>query len=131
MANWRKTLRPEVDHPIVYLTDSARALRRAFGCWQGVAQGDSHNGAICQTADLHIGCPTFLQVFSYHFRFRSSEEYFVRQDEQLRRRHPVTWLRMHILVDRAERLGLGNVAGQVRAEWLQTGFSRDLDGSLE
>lgn len=74
----------------------------------------------CDAVGLTIGGASFLHAFSHYFRFRSSGEYFQRQDAQLRRRHPVTWLRIQLLVARAERYGLGDAARGVKKEWRDT-----------
>lgn len=71
----------------------------------------------CDAVGLSIGGSSFLHAFSHHFRFRSGDEYFIRQEDQLHRRHPVTWLRMQILLVRAERSGLGTAAAQVAGDW--------------
>jgi hypothetical protein len=74
----------------------------------------------CDAVGLTIGGPSFLHAFSHYFRFRSSGEYFRPQQIQLRRRHPVTWLRVQLLATRAERYGLGEAARAVRKEWRDT-----------
>lgn len=71
----------------------------------------------CDAVGLTIGGPGFLQAFSHYFRFRASEDYFQYQDDQLQRRHPVTALRVELLLERAERLGLGALAADVRRDW--------------
>jgi hypothetical protein len=87
----------------------------------------------CDAVGLTIGGASFLHAFSHFFRFRSGEEYFRRQEDQLRRRHPVTWLRVQLLLHRAERYGLGEAAASVRKEWRATaelfGVTADFQGT--
>lgn len=74
----------------------------------------------CDAVGLTIGGASFLYAFSHYFRFRSSDEYFRRQDVLLRLRHPITWLRIQLLTARAERYGLGDAARLIGREWRDT-----------
>jgi hypothetical protein len=74
----------------------------------------------CDATGLTIGGPSYLKAFSHFFRTRSSDQYYVPRDEQLKRRHPVTWLRTKMLVDRARSLGHMQVADQVEQAWTET-----------
>lgn len=122
--------KPELDDLIV---DFQKIVKRALAP-RAIRDGQSSNDEIrrqiqtawreswaqeiyCDAVGLTIGGASFLHAFSHYFRFRSSDEYFRRQDVLLRLRHPVTWLRIQLLVTRAERYGLGDAARLVRKEW--------------
>jgi hypothetical protein len=87
----------------------------------------------CDGVGLTIGGPSFLKAFSHFFRTRSSDQYYVPRDEQLKRRHPVTWLRTKMLVDRARsqnHIQLANAVEQVWAETAQAiGVQEEYEGT--
>lgn len=87
----------------------------------------------CDAVGLSIGGPAFLKAFSHYFRHRSSEEYFVPRDQQIQRDHPVTFLRMRMIVDRARAYTLGSAADDVQAAWSETaallGVSEEYEGT--
>lgn len=74
----------------------------------------------CDAVGLEVGGESFLKAFSHYFRHRSPEEYFVPRRQQLRREHPVTYLRMRMLVDRSNEHGLETAARGVREAWEET-----------
>jgi hypothetical protein len=74
----------------------------------------------CDAVGLTIGGPCFLQAFWHYFRARSSEEFFLPREKQMSSGHPVTWLRVRMLVDRAKKLGLADLADEVDAGWHAT-----------
>lgn len=74
----------------------------------------------CDAVGLTLGGEAFLKAFSHYFRHRSPEEYFVPRRQQLSREHPVTFLRMRMLVDRCEALGLGSSGAGVKEAWEET-----------
>ncbi len=74
----------------------------------------------CDAVGITIGGPCFLKAFSHFFRTRSNDQYHVPREEQLRRRHPVTWLRTKMLVDRARKHGLNALADDVEKGWAET-----------
>jgi hypothetical protein len=66
---------------------------------------------------------------------RSREEYHVKSDDLIGRTHPVTWLRIRLITDRARRMGLTEVANALEDSW-QTiaagmGVSEDYSGFFE
>ena len=79
-----------------------------------------------------MGGPCFLKAFSHFFRMRSNDQYYVPRDEQLQRRHPVTWLRTKMLVDRARKYGLHTLADGVQNVWPRRpsrGVQEDYEGT--
>jgi hypothetical protein len=86
----------------------------------------------CDAVGLTIGGPCFLKSFSHFFRTRSNDQYYLPRDEQLKRKHPVTWLRTKMLVDRARKHGYGGLADAVEKAWAETaqaiGVTEDYGG---
>jgi hypothetical protein len=74
----------------------------------------------CDAVGITIGGPCFLKAFSHFFRTRSNEHYYVPRDKQLQRKHPVTWLRTKMLVDRARKHGMDQLADAVEVVWAET-----------
>ena len=87
----------------------------------------------CDAVGIMIGGPSFLEAFSHFFRTRSNDQYYVPREEQLRRRHPVTWLRTKMLVDRARKHGLNELADAIETGWAETakaiGIQEEYEGT--
>lgn len=87
----------------------------------------------CDAVGITVGGPCFLKAFSHFFHTRSNDQYYVPRDEQLHRRHPVTWLRTKMLVDRARKHGLHTLADGVQDVWAETarilGIQEDYEGT--
>ncbi len=74
----------------------------------------------CDAVGLAIGGPCFLQAFSdYIAKYQTAD--FYRQPSNLNgSTHPVSWLRVQILVDRARQRGYKRAADLVFEQWQQT-----------
>src|SRR5262249_58689956 len=87
----------------------------------------------CDAVGITVGGPCFLKGFSHFFRTRSNDQYYVPRDEQLQRRHPVSWLRIKMLVDRAQKCGFTDLADRVDESWVATakvlGVQEDYEGT--
>lgn len=71
----------------------------------------------CDAVGLTIGGPCFLRAFSGYLGTMERGDFY-RQPSDLRRsEHPVTWLRVRLLVERARRAGFPQVATEINAEW--------------
>jgi hypothetical protein len=71
----------------------------------------------CDSVGLTLGGPCFLKAFWNYFRTRSVDEFYLPRNKQLASRHPVTWLRIRMLVDRAKKLGLTGIADEIEEGW--------------
>lgn len=71
----------------------------------------------CDAVGLAIGGPAFLHAFSMSFRMLGREEFQIPKESLAKREHPVTWIRIKILTDRARTLGLLDVAKELEASW--------------
>jgi hypothetical protein len=52
-----------------------------------------------------------------YFRLLGREEYHLRYEELVGREHPVTWLRIRVLANRARRMGYDRVADELEETW--------------
>jgi len=73
----------------------------------------------CDAVGLIIGGSAFIHAFSNYLRMRGRGEFHVPPAELPGRAHPVTWLRIRLLADRAERVLCADVARRAEAEWLK------------
>jgi hypothetical protein len=107
---------------------SSSFRRQAVTAWYTWAQE-----FYCDAVGITMGGPCFLKAFSHFFRTRSNDQYYVPRDQQLQRRHPVTWLRIRMLVDRATKHGMQSLAGGVQDAWAETarvlGVQEDYEGT--
>jgi hypothetical protein len=71
----------------------------------------------CDAVGLLMGGPAFARSFSFYFRTIGKDAYQRSFADQIRSNHPVTWLRIRLLADRARSLGLKEVADQIESDW--------------
>lgn len=71
----------------------------------------------CDAVGLMIGGPCFADSFSFYFRTVGQDAYRRSFDDQMRSSHPVTWLRVRLLADRAASLGWQAVADEIKTDW--------------
>ena len=71
----------------------------------------------CDAVGLSIGGPSFLKALSHFSCIRSPEQYYVPRGKQLQRKHPVTWIRIKMLVDHARKLDYVVLADDVERGW--------------
>jgi hypothetical protein len=89
--------------------------QRVLTRWQTWAQE-----FFCDAVGLAVGGPAFLKAFSRHFHAQSRDEYALDRDGILRRKHPLTWLRVRRLAGLARPAGLSQLADRVEREWEET-----------
>jgi hypothetical protein len=105
---------------------SAAFRKQVVSAWYAWAQE-----FYCDAVGITVGGPSFLKAFSHYFRTRSNDQYHVRREEQLQRKHPVTWLRTKMLVDRARKHGFEELAGAVEDAWARTGHLLGIEEDYE
>ncbi len=71
----------------------------------------------CDAVGLVIGGAAFIHSFSMYFRMLGRDEFQVRAEALEHRGHPVTWLRIQLLVDRARRMNLHDAAQGAEVSW--------------
>lgn len=123
------TLTPKSVRSKAAANRSASFRRQVVIAWYAWAQE-----YYCDAVGITMGGASFLKSFSHSFRTRSSDQYYVPRDQQLQRRHPVTWLRTKMLVDRAHKHGMHTLADGVQDAWAETarvlGVQEDYEGIL-
>lgn len=82
----------------------------------------------CDAVGLTIGGPAYLRAFSQFFRLKDNKQYYMPREDltDVRVTHPVTWLRIVLLCDRARRLGLNDVANRVERDWQKIAQLREI-----
>jgi len=92
--------------------EAAKERQAVVGRWYDWAQE-----IFCDAVGLLIGGPAYLYAFSGYCSNLSRSDLYLPAEDLARTKHPVTWLRIRLLVRRAEKLGLSAAASQVRQEW--------------
>jgi hypothetical protein len=72
----------------------------------------------CDAVGLTIGGSSYLNAFSHFIRFSGSSTYFVPEKDLAKRSHPVSWLRVRLLVERASKIAeLKNESIELLNDW--------------
>lgn len=71
----------------------------------------------CDAVGLTIGGASYLNSFSYYLKLGGRNSFFIPEKELAKRSHPVSWLRIKFLAQRARILGLDNEANILEREW--------------
>jgi hypothetical protein len=71
----------------------------------------------CDAAGFQMAGPAFAYSFSMYFRVLMRDQYHIRPEELEHRGHPVTWLRIRLLADRARRMGFEADAKVLEETW--------------
>jgi hypothetical protein len=61
--------------------------------------------------------PAFAHSFSFYFRAIGQDAYQRSFADQMRSSHPVTWLRVRLLADRARTMGWIDLADEIENDW--------------
>lgn len=71
----------------------------------------------CDAVGLTIGGASYIYAFSYYLRMGGRNAFYVPEKELARRSHPVSWLRIKFLINRARKLGLVAECDILETEW--------------
>jgi hypothetical protein len=71
----------------------------------------------CDAVGLHIGGKSYLHIFSLYLRTSGNSSFYVPEDGLKLSTHPVPWLRIKFLVDRAKIYGLEKEADSLEKLW--------------
>ena len=71
----------------------------------------------CDAVGFQMVGPAFCYSFSMYFRVLMRDQYHLGPEELEHRDHPVTWLRIRLLVDRARRMGFEADAKRLEDTW--------------
>lgn len=72
----------------------------------------------CDAVGLTIGGPCFLRAFSGYLGTMDRGDFYREPDALRYSTHPVKWLRIRVLAERARAGGLADVASEVEDEWM-------------
>ena len=92
--------------------EATKRQQAVVGRWYDWAQE-----IFCDAVGLTIGGPAYLYAFSGYCNNLSKSDLYLPSEDLECSKHPVTWLRIRLLVRRAEELGLSEAALQVRQVW--------------
>lgn len=92
--------------------EAIKRQQAVVGRWYDWAQE-----IFCDAVGLTIGGPAYLYAFSGYCNNLSKSDLYLPSEDLERTKHPVTWLRIRLLVRRAEELGLSESALQVWQVW--------------
>ena len=73
----------------------------------------------CDAVGFTMGGTSFAYAFSMYLRILGRSEYHVSEDGLARSSHPVTWIRIHLLANRARQMGYDVVATDLEEKWSQ------------
>jgi hypothetical protein len=73
----------------------------------------------CDAVGLHIGGATYLKAFSHYLCMGGRGSYFLPEHYLANSGHPVTWLRIRFLAERAKTMGLVEEAERMEKEWAE------------
>ncbi len=71
----------------------------------------------CDSVGFWIGGPSFVHAFSMYLRMRGRREFHVPEDELAYREHPVSWLRVRVLVDQMNQANFQQEAKALEQTW--------------
>ena len=111
-AEIRDMLRLSVERNDQYAQTQEESRNVIVATWYEWAQE-----CFCDAIGLVMGGPSFVYAFSMYFRILGRSEYYISEEELTRRSHPVTWIRIHLLADRARQMGYNEVATDLEEKW--------------
>jgi hypothetical protein len=71
----------------------------------------------CDAVGFTIGGPCFLEAFAYFLSSISRGDYYRLPGKLAGSTHPIMWLRIEMLLERASQAGFRELADRLRAEW--------------
>jgi hypothetical protein len=71
----------------------------------------------CDAVGLSIGGPSFTRAFSAYFRMLGRSQFHLPREELTNVSHPVSWIRVKLLVERERQLGWSLEANALENEW--------------
>jgi len=71
----------------------------------------------CDAVGLHIGGASYLHAFSHYLRMIGRGSFYVPEKDLNKSSHPISWLRVMFLAERAVRYGLVEEAKDIQSDW--------------
>lgn len=107
-------LLPPVERDDAYTQTQERSRNAIVAIWYEWAKE-----FFCDAVGFTIGGASFAYAFSMYLRILGRDQYHVSKEELARSSHPVTWIRIHLLADRARLMGYQEVATDLEERWNQ------------
>lgn len=117
----RDLLAPSVQRNDQHAQDEERLRDSIVQTWYAWTQE-----LFCDAVGYSIGGPAFASAFSMYLRMRGPDQYQISSRHLVQRAHPVTWLRIRLLADRARRAGRHHDATSLEGAWDNIGAAMDL-----
>ncbi len=92
--------------------EQARQRQRIVNAWYSWVQE-----FFCDAVGLLIGGPAFLQAFAAYLSMLAPGDFGLAPEDLQQSTHPITWLRIQALVERARGLGYHAAADAVERQW--------------
>lgn len=108
----QELLVPASERDDKYAVHQASQAQQVATTWYSWAQE-----FFCDAVGFEIGGPGFLRTFSMFLGGSDADDFYADRDELATSSHPLTWLRVKLLAERATKAGYGSLAGAVVAEW--------------
>jgi hypothetical protein len=100
-----------------YAEDQARHRQVIVETWYAWAQE-----LFCDAVGFTLGGPCYLYAFSHYVNMLHANDFAPQPHDMAASSHPVTWLRVQFLTERAATAGFTDLAHEVECEW--RGFAR-------
>jgi len=117
----RGLLAPSVQRNDQHARDDERLRGYIVQTWYSWTQE-----LFCDAVGYSLGGPAFASAFSMYLRLRGPDQYQVSPRRLVLRTHPVTWLRIRLLADRARRAGRHHDATSLEGAWDSIGAAMDV-----
>jgi hypothetical protein len=105
-------LQPAFQSNSAQAKEQAEKIKRIVETWYEWTQE-----FFCDAIGLEIGGRTYLKAFSYYLRMQGQTNLQMPEKDLANSSHPVSWLRIRFLVERARKFGLNADADEIEKEW--------------
>jgi hypothetical protein len=105
-------LEPGMQRDDLYAQEEAEKHNTIVERWYEWAQE-----IFCDAVGLVIGGPAYLHAFSMFFRMLGRDEFYLPLEKIAKQTHPLGWLRIRLLADRARQLRYTADAESVEQPW--------------
>ena len=120
-------LRPAVERDDKYAEVQEQNREVIVDRWYEWAQE-----CFCDAIGFMTGGPSFAYAFSMHLRILGRRQYYMPKEELANSTHPVTWIRIRLLADRARQMDYDVIATDLEENWNEIatalGVPEDYDG---
>jgi len=96
----------------LYAQEDAKRHRAIAATWYLWTQE-----IFCDAVGFTIGWPCFVHAFSMYLRITGRDVFHLPREKLELSRHPVTWLRVRLLADRARQMGWPTEAAALENDW--------------